>query len=477
MDFILIPLVIPHKVRNPVKTIPELNSTIPIAAEVDVLVVGGGPAGIGAALSAARLGAKTLIVEQFNCLGGVATSGGHNHYSQFNAWADPSLQVVGGIADELRRRMLAAGYATYDGSCLDFDVEGMKLLLDQMTAEAGVSVLYYTFYSGTLMEGSEVTGGIIQNKSGRQAILARRVIDCTGDGDAAFHSGAAFAQGRFEDGRCQPTTLMFTIGGVDWPRVESWRTSYQMEEVWLKAQADGIMQPFQSVIMGFWHTGVLPDQVGVNMTHMIDIDSTRAEDLTRATIEGRRQAHHLTEVFRQVVPGMQRCYLISTAPSLGLRESRRIRGMVTLTAEDLMSRREWPDSIGYGSFFIDIHNPAGPGMGGQTWRPPKGFCYQIPYRALVPETVDNLLVAGRCVSADHTALGSLRIMATCTVMGEAAGAAAVLSLHEEVAPRDLDPRLLARQLVKQHAILSSDGILHPPAPAADSAILRQQSGN
>jgi hypothetical protein len=464
-------------VQNPVKTIPEVNSAIPVADEVDVLVVGGGPAGIGAALSAARLGAKTLIVEQFNCLGGVATSGGHNHYSQFNAWADPSIQVVGGIADELRRRMLAAGYASYDGSCLDFDGEGMKLLLDQMSAEAGVRVLYYTFYCGTLMEGREVTGGIIQNKSGRQAILAKRVIDCTGDGDAAFHAGAAFAQGRAEDGRCQPTTLMFTIGGVDWARVEAWRSSYQMEAVWLKAQADGIMEPFQSVIMGFWHTDVLPDQVGVNMTHMIDIDSTRAEDLTRATIEGRRQAHHLSAVFRQVVPGMERCYLISTAPSLGLRESRRIRGVATLTAEDLMARREWPDSIGYGSFYIDIHNPTGPGMGGQTWRPPKGFCYQIPYRALVPETVDNLLVAGRCISADHAALGSLRIMATCTVMGEAAGAAAVLSLHEEVSPRELDAQLLARQLEKQNVIRAAAGILHPAAAPIDNAILRQQSGN
>jgi hypothetical protein len=465
------------------KTIPEINTAIPVTDEVDVLVVGGGPAGIGAALSAARLGARTLIVEQFNCLGGVATSGLHNHYSQFNAWADPGTQVVGGIADELRRRLLAEGYATYDGSCIDFDAEGLKLTLDRMAAEAGVEVLYHTFYAGTLTassaagtQGREVTGGIIQNKSGRQAILAKRVIDCTGDGDAAFHAGAAFDQGRAEDGRCQPTTLMFSIGGVDWPRVEAWRTSYQMEAVWRQAQADGIMEPFQSVIMGFWHTDVLPDQVGINMTHMIAIDSTRAEDLTRATIEGRRQAHHLVQVFRRVVPGMERCYLIATAPALGLRESRRIRGMVTLTAEDLVSRREWPDSIGYGSFFIDIHNPAGPGMGGQTWRPPKGFCYQIPYRALVPDQVDNLLVAGRCVSADHAALGSLRIMATCTVMGEAAGTAAVLSLHEEVPPRELDAALLSRQLRKQHAIVDAAGILRPDIPAVDNAILRQQSG-
>ncbi|HEY9075388.1 MAG TPA: FAD-dependent oxidoreductase [Anaerolineaceae bacterium] len=461
------------------KTIPEINTTIPVAADVDVLVVGGGPAGIGAAISAARLGAKVLIVEQFNCLGGVATSGAHNHYSQFNAWGDTSIQVVGGIADEMRRRLLENHWATYDGSCIDFDIEGLKLLLDQMTAEAGVQVLFYTFYAGTLMENGTAVGGIIQNKSGRQAILAKRIIDCTGDGDAAFHAGAPFEQGRPSDGRCQPTTLMFMLGGVDWSKVAAWRTSYQMSEVWEKAQKDGIMEPFQSVIMGFWHTDVNPDQVGINMTHMINIDSTKAEDLTRATIEGRRQAHHLIQVFRKVVPGMENCYLISTAPSLGLRESRRILGEVTLTAEDLMNRRAWDDSIGYGSFYIDIHNPAGPGMGGQTWRPPKGFYYQIPYRALVPKKVDNLLVAGRCISADHVALGSLRIMSTCTVMGEAAGTAAVLSLHDEVTPREVNTTRLGVQLKRQGAVIDESGIQRgiPPVPPSrhPNAILKQQS--
>lgn len=154
--------------------------------------------------------------------------------------------------------------------------------------------------------------------------------------------------------------------------------------------------------------------------------------------------------------------------------------MVTLTADDLLNRRAWPDAIGYGSFFIDIHNPSGPGMGGQTWRPPKGFYYPIPYLVLVPETVDNLLVAGRCISADHVALGSLRIMATCTVMGEASGTAAVLSLHEEVSPRELEPGLLGRQLKKQNAIIAEDGIVHfspenDPGRQLDSAILRQQA--
>ncbi len=231
-----------------------------------------------------------------------------------------------------------------------------------------------------------------------------------------------------------------------------------MTEVWLKAQRDGIMEPFQSVIMGFWHTDVHPDQVGINMTHMIDVDSTKAEDLTRATIEGRRQAHHLTQVFRKVVPGMEKCYLISTAPSLGLRESRRIQGEVTLTGQDLMSQRNGPIRSAMAAFTsISTTRPA------RAWaaRPgahPRAFYYQIPYRALVPQKVDNLLVAGRCLSADHVALGSLRIMATCTVMGEASGAAAVLSLHDEVSPRQLDTTRLSRQLSAQGVILDDSAV-------------------
>ena len=439
-------------------TIPEPNREIPILDQVDVLVVGGGPAGVGAAISAARLGAKTLIVEQFNCLGGVATSGGHNHFSLYTAWSDFDTPIVGGVAEEMRSRILAEGIGTYRNGCIDFDLEGVKFLLDRMAAEAGVQVLYYTFYCDTLVEDGKVIGGIVQNKSGRQAILAHRVVDCTGDGDAAFHAGASFWQGRPEDGRCQPCTLMFTIAGVDWPRVAEWRSTYQKHEVWLKAQADGIMEPFQSVIMGFWHTDVLPDQVGINMTHLVDVDTTNARDLTWATIEGRRQAHHLVEVFRQVVPGMEKCYMISSAPALGLRESRRIEGVVTLTAEDIMAQRQWDDTIGYGSFYIDIHNPAGPGMGDQTWYPPKGWRYQMPYGVMVPKEIDNLLVAGRCISTDHVALGSTRIMSTCMVLGEAAGAAALLSLHEEVAPRDLDAGVLRGQLRAQGAIVDEEAI-------------------
>jgi hypothetical protein len=438
--------------------IPDPSKEIPVAAHVDVLVVGGGMTGVAAALSAARMGAKVLIIEQFNCLGGVATAGWHNHLSQYNAW-DSDERVVGGIAYELGRRLIEGGWGTTDGSCIDFDVEGLKLLLDRMMEEAGVEVLYHTFFCDTLMQGGRAIGGVIQNKSGRQAVLAHQVVDTTGDADVAALAGAPFKMGREKDGLCQPTTLMFTLEGVDWPRVAEWRTNYKMTEAWLQAQEAGIMEPFQNVIMGWWHTDVLPTQVGVNMTHMIRTDATDAGDLTQATIEGRRQAHHLTEVFRKVVPGMENAYLIATAPALGIRESRRIEGEVTLTAQDMLSGRTWEDPVGYGSFYIDIHKLDGPGMDDETHYPDQGFHYEIPYRVMVPQKVDHLLVAGRCVSVTHIALGSIRVMLTCMVMGEAAGAAAVLSLREEVPPRELPPDVLKAQLRRQGVILDEGAVV------------------
>jgi hypothetical protein len=308
------------------------------------------------------------------------------------------------------------------------------------------------------MEDNRVIGAVIQNKSGRQAILARRVIDCTGDGDVAALAGAPFQQGRDPDGLCQPTTLMFTIGGVDWDRVVAWRTDYRMTDVWLNAQADGIMEPFQDVIMGWWHTDVLPDQVGVNMTHMTHVDTTNTADLTRATIEGRRQAHHLIHVFKQVVPGMENAYLISTAPALGLRESRRIVGQVILNENDILRRREWEDAVCYGSFYIDIHNLDGPGMSDTSIYPESGFCYQIPYRVMVPQKVESLLVVGRCISVTHTALGSTRVMITCMALGEAAGAGAAISLKEETSVAAVPIPQLRAQLKRQGVILDRAAI-------------------
>ena len=439
------------------KTIRRTDE-LPVAHSADVLVIGGGPAGVCAALAAARMAADTLLVEQFNCLGGVATAGGHGHVCLFSSFGKEE-RVVGGVPWEIAQRVNAAGYGVCNVHCCDFEVEGMKLVLEELAQEAKVRLLYHTFFCDTIVEDGAVRGAILQNKDGRQAIAAQRVIDCTGDGDVAARAGCEFETGEEGTGLCQPATLMFTIGGVDWAKVSAYRKQdYKLTRVWKQAQEDGFMRPFQSQIMGWWWTPTRPDQVGCNFTHINFVNALKAEDLTRATIEGRRQAFECVRVYRKYVPGMENCYLVSTPNTVGIRESRRIRGDYRLTREDVLVQRDFPDSIGYGSFFIDIHNLRGPGMDPKTLRPEKGFKYQIPYRILLPRGVENLLVAGRCVSCDHEALGSLRVMPQCGVMGQAAGTSSVLSLRSKVTPRQVDMAQLQSALREQGCILDARDI-------------------
>ncbi len=448
-----------------------VSEEVEIKGYPDVMVIGGGPAGAGTAISAARLGLDVLVVEQTNALGGIATSGLHGHICKMDAEGGKE-RVVGGLTHELGELVEKRGFGSYGKSSIDFEVEGLKLILEELFQKEKINFLYYTQFSDVIVEEGKVTAVIIQNKSGRQAYCPKVVVDCTGDGDVAAKAGVPFEFGRPEDYATQPMTLMFQLGGLDVDKINQFRFHdysekyndntrkfWKLTEVWKEAQRKGDMELFQDGIMGWWWTPTRPDQLGINFTHIFGRDCTKTEDITYATVEGRRQAYHTAEVYRKYIPGMENCWVSHCAALIGTRESRRIMGKYKITEEDIMEQCRFDDSIGYGSFFIDIHNCTGPGMDAETWNPPEHFKYQIPYRALVPRNIDNMLVAGRCISCTHVALGSLRVMPQCILEGEACGAAAFEAIRDKCAMRDVNIKNVQQTLRSRNSIVFDEDIV------------------
>jgi len=457
-------------------TEPREAKLLRIEEEVDVLVVGGGPAGVCAALASARNGAGTLLVEQYGFLFGMATAALVPH---FNGVANPQGElVVKGILDEIVQRLEreggGVGYLTYPywGVDVPYDTEILKMVALEMLQEEGVKILFHTFASDAIVHDDYVRGIAIQNKSGRSIILAKRLIDCTGDADVATAAGVPFKKGREKDGLMMGTSFQFMLHNVDLEKVAEFVKGQppspirfvtgvkldQTKESYVRIVGDIPEEAKRDLDLPkdfdkFYLESIRDGMAIVGHPHVVGIDPTNARDLTRAQIEGRRRVYLFAEVLRRYVPGFERSYVAYIPPSIGIRESRRIVGRYVLTEEDVMSGRDFEDSVARGAYPIDLHGLTEDMKFFERFEFIKAPYYHIPYRCMVPVNRENLLVAGRSISADRSAFGSLRIMPVCMALGQAAGTAAALSLKSDVDISKVDVKELRNTLKDQGALI------------------------
>lgn len=454
----------------------RFEQDVPIVDRTDVLVIGGGPAGIGAAVGAARSGAATVLVERYGFLGGAATAGGVGPFMTSYS-ADGKTQIIGGVFDELVRRMEALGGAIHPGRVrfgspesgfyvfghdhvTPFNSEALKLVAAEMCVESGVQLMFHTDLIQPVLEEAHLRGAFVHNKSGLQALVAGVLIDCTGDADVAYLAGVPTIKGRAQDGLMQPMSMFFRVGNIDDAAVEAYVQAHPEEKSHLfraiiAAHAESFPAPRE-------HIGIYREpQRGVwrvNCSRLSGLDGTSAADLARAEVEGRQQVWALMGFFRQYLPGFGEAVLLETAAQIGVRETRHIVGDYTLTADDLASGRHFEDVVALGSFPIDIHPVTGSG-GGIATALEMGLStapvYEIPYRSLIPQGVEGLLVAGRAISATHEAAGAVRVMPPCYAMGHAAGVAAAIAVEEEASVRAVPTERLHAMLAGQKAILSA----------------------
>ena len=475
-----------------------LNKEVSVRYKTDIAVVGGGVAGCGAAIAAAREGKKVLLIEQSGCLGGLATNG---HVSPFDATNDRSGRPFGGIAQEIIEGMEKAQKA-YGVPTSVIKREGphlFKWVLLNMAVDAGVDILFHATLIEPVMNNDTIDYLIISTKSGLEAVQAKVYVDASGDGDLFAGAGEEFIIGseqnsldilkennldrmHFEEGaegiireehkvKCdvQPVSIMFTMGNVDLDKKPS-----QYNNRLLKFEDLGIdKEEFKKLpywgTPGFEENGDLiplpqgrilisrtgrPNEILVNISRILGVNATDAVELTNAEIKAQKQVMYLVDFLKRYVPGFEDSFLVESGNVLGVRESRRLIGQYVLSGDDAIRCRQFEDNIACGSYMIDIHDPQGrrKALGGEI----DGNCYGIPYGSICPKRVTNLLACGRCISVDHVAHASTRIQGTCVMTGQAAGTAAAQALLDNVSVQELDVKAVVNRLMKNGVYLGKD---------------------
>ena len=415
----------------------EETNKIPCLYDVDVLVCGGGPAGIGAAIRASRLGVSVMIIESQGCLGGIATAGMMSHWG-----GRSSSKVMQEIWELSYEKSQNIGWDNESGcgkNAIYHEVQ--KIVIEEMVKREGIEVLYYTQACSAVMEGNEIVGVIIQNKGGRGYIRAKRVVDATGDGDIAASAGVPFFKGRESDGRMQPCTIMFNVGGVDTDRAlfpPSFETTIETPKGEIQALAKELLPfPAGHVLL---YRQPMPGTVCCNMTNAIEIDGTDGESITKGTMICRSQIAPIVKFLREYIPGYENCWLMNSASLIGIRETRHFEGLASLTKDDILEARVHDDWIVRRAWFnFDVHNLTGASLDktGAQKHFKQNNDYTIPFGCILPKNVEGLLLSGRNISGSHMAHSNFRIMSVCIAIGEAAGTAAALSVKQNIKLRDV----------------------------------------
>ncbi len=426
----------------------------------DVIVVGGGPGGVPAAVASARNGARTLLIESYGFLGGMATTALVLPYMKYSAGGEI---IVRGLFEEFLDLMEQHGAVkrflpseetmirlnTFPTDLEDrahFDDEPMKHLLDRFVLDAGAELLLHTRAVGVLREGGSIRTVRVFHKGGVEDLSADVFVDSTGDGDIAAWAGCRVEIGREPDNACQPMTMSFRMANVDISRIPDGAEINRLFDAAKKRKE--INNPRENILKFF---AVQPDVMHFNSTRVIGKSPLDGWSMTEAEIEGRRQVDELVRFLKKYVAGFEKAYLMKTGAQIGVRESRRIMGRYVLNADDVIEGRKFDDGIACGSYAIDIHNPSGTGT--KMVYLAEGIYYHIPYRTLVPDGVDNLIIAGRCISSTHEAHSSMRVMPTVWGIGQAGGTAAALCIKRNVKPSAVDAAELRALLKKQKAWL------------------------